>query len=172
MEDIDIVVQAVNGNKNSFAELMHLREKKLYKIAYMYVKNEQGALDIVGETVYKAYSNINKLKNYEYFDTWLVKIAVNAAMDYLRKNKATVHIDDLSIGEQFVDASTIELYTLIDMLDSKQKTVIILKYFEGYRITEISKIMGCTESNVKNYLHKGLTKLRLDLKEELIYDRA
>lgn len=172
MEVIDIVVRTVNGDKDAFAELIHLREKKLYKIAYMYVKNEQSALDIVGETVYRAYLNIKKLKNCEYFDTWLVKVAINAAMDYLRKNRATVRLDDLNIGEQFVDSSQIELYSLIDMLDSKQKTVIILKYFEGYRITEISKIMGCTDSSVKNYLHRALTKLRLNLKEELIYDRA
>ncbi|MDF2672877.1 MAG: polymerase subunit sigma-70 [Clostridiales bacterium] len=172
MKDIDLVVLAVKGNKNAFSELIHIREGKLYKIAYMHVKNEQGALDIVGETVYRAYLNIKKLKNCQYFDTWLVKIVTNAAMDYLRKNKPSVPFDNLAIGEPFADASTIELYSLVDKLDSKQKTVIILKYFEGYKISEISNIMDCTESSVKNYLHKALTRLRLELKEEVVYDRA
>ena len=172
MENIDLVVQAVQGNKDAFSELIHIREKKLYKIAYMYVKNEQGALDIVGDTVYRAYLNIKKLKSCEYFDTWLVRIVTNAAMDYLKKNKVTVPLDCLNIGEPFADASTIELYGLVDTLEPKQKTVIILKYFEKYKISEISNIMGCNESSVKNYLHKALTKLRLELKEEIVYDRA
>lgn len=172
MESIDLVIEAVKGDKDAFSELIHIREKKLYKIAYMYVKNEQGALDIVGEAIYRAYLNIKKLRSYEYFDTWLVRIVTNTAMNYLRKNKPAVPFDDLVIGKPFDDASEIELYSLIDKLDSKEKTVIILKYFEEYRISEISNIMDLTESSVKNCLHRALTKLRLELKEEIVYDRA
>lgn len=172
MENMDLVTAAAKGDKNAFSELIHIREKKLYKIAYMYIKNEQGALDIVGEAVYRAFLNIKKLRNYEYFDTWLVKIVTNAAMDYLRKNKPVIPFDDLVIGEPFAGGYEIELYSLIDKLDSKEKTVIILKYFEEYKITEIASMMDWTESSVKNYLHRALSKLRLELKEEIVYDRT
>lgn len=172
MKDIDMVKLAINGDKNAFSEIIHQREKKLYRIAFMYVKNEQGALDIVGEAVYKAFLNIRKLKNCEFFDTWLVRITINAAMDYLRKNKFTVPLDEVIIADPYSNVSVVELYSLVDQLDPKQKTVVILKYFQDYKISEIAEIMDCTESSVKNYLHKALTKLRCDLKEGLAYDRA
>lgn len=170
MQDLDMTKLAVKGDKDAFSELMHSRERKLYKIAYMYVKNEQGALDIVSEAVYRAYLSIKKLKSPEYFDTYLVKIVINAAMDYLRKNRITVPIEDSQACINFSGESSVELYSLIDNLDSKQKTVVILKYFEEYTIPEISRIMNCSQSSVKNYLHKALVKLRLELKEELDYE--
>ena len=170
MQDLVTIVLAVKGDKNAFSELMHSREKKLYKIAFMYVKNEQGALDIVSEAVYRAYLNIKKLKTPEFFDTWLVKIVINSSMDYLRKNRITVPIEDAEVCAHLSDGPSVELYSLIDCLDSKLKTVIILKYFEEYTIPEISKIMNCPESSVKNYLHKALVKLRLELKEGLEYE--
>lgn len=77
--DMETIEKAQKGDAQSFYELITERRELLYKTAYLYVKNEQDALDIVGETVYHAFRSIGKLKHPEYFTTWLVKILINQA---------------------------------------------------------------------------------------------
>ena len=64
-------------DKAVFIELFHQREEVLYRIAYMYVKNEDDALDIVNEAVCKAYSSVKRLKEPKYFNTWITRILIN-----------------------------------------------------------------------------------------------
>ncbi len=58
------------------------------------MKNEQDALDIVSSTVFKAYLNINKLKEPKLFTTWLIRILINTATDQLKEISKITYIDD------------------------------------------------------------------------------
>ena len=72
-----LVQQAQNGCDESFEKLINSYKEYLYKTAFLYVKNEHDALDIYQETVYKAYINIQKLRNTKFFKTWIIKILIN-----------------------------------------------------------------------------------------------
>jgi RNA polymerase sigma-70 factor (ECF subfamily) len=63
--DIEKIKKAKKGDDQSFYELITEHRELLYKTAYLYVKNEQDALDIVGETVYHAFRSIGKLKRFD-----------------------------------------------------------------------------------------------------------
>ncbi|MTK13271.1 MAG: RNA polymerase subunit sigma-70, partial [Clostridiaceae bacterium] len=94
MNDISIVTKAQKGDDIAFSELINSCKEKLYKIAFAYLKNEEEALDIVSDTIYKAYMDINKLKNPQYFNTWITRIRINGAINRLKKNKRIVLIDE------------------------------------------------------------------------------
>ena len=72
-----LIKQSQYGNDNSFEKLMDIYESYLYKMAFLYLKNEHDALDIYQETVLKAYMNISKLKDPKSFKTWITKILIN-----------------------------------------------------------------------------------------------
>lgn len=154
-------------DKKLFLKLIDERKEVLYKTAYMYVKNQQDALDILDETIYKAYSSLNKIREEKYFNTYVTKILINSSIDFIRKNKRIVYMEEIvsEDNERGFKEEKLDLFTAIDKLPEMEKTIIILKYFQELKIKEISEIMKIPESSIKNYLHKALTILRCDLKE-------
>lgn len=81
-------------DKFEFAQRLQSDKARYYRIAYSYVKNEQDALDIVGDATCKALLNLRSLKNPEYFGTWMTRIVINCALDQLRRSSRVTFLDD------------------------------------------------------------------------------
>jgi RNA polymerase sigma-70 factor, ECF subfamily len=156
-----------NIDEELLQRLIEVDRHRLYRIAYVYVKNQEDALEIVQETVYKAFLNIRKLKEPQYFNTWITRIIVNSSLDYIKTKGKVIYIQGeeelYKVGTE--DKEYLDLYEAVDKLQGLYKTVIILKYFEDLTIKDIAKILEISESNVKNYMHKALKLLRVELKE-------
>jgi len=163
---------AQKGDDNAFYELINERKNQLYKTAYAYVKNKEEAMDIVSETVYKAYISIKKLKEPSLFNTWLTRILINTSLDCLKKTSKIIPLDENLRTDEFIipkdNEQIIDLKVAVDRLNGKLKTIVILKYFQDMTLVEIAKILKCPLGTVKTMLHKALGELRLDLKEELL----
>ena len=164
-----LVQQAQNGCDESFEKLINSYKEYLYKTAFLYVKNEHDALDIYQETVYKAYINISKLRNTNFFKTWITKILINNVnMKNRHYNKFQDGQVEDYIGE--IEYSNIEenidLYDSINKLGEKYKTPVILQYFHDLTIPQIAEIMECNENTVKSYIRRAKKKLYDILKEE------
>ncbi|WP_411680995.1 sigma-70 family RNA polymerase sigma factor [Clostridium thailandense] len=177
MNDIDIVIKAQNGDDAAFSQLIKSCKEKLYKTAFAYLKDEEEALDVVSDTVYKAYMNISKIKNPEFFSTWITRILINSAINRLKKNKRVILIDEYEKFDSFIPISSdialevpksIDLYNAIDKLNVKSRSIIILKYFQDMTISEISRVLKIPEGTIKVYLQRSLKKLKVELGEELI----
>ena len=139
MEEILLVKKAIKGDRNSFEELINIYFDRLYKEAYLRCKYEDDAKEIVQETIYKAYKSINTLKEPKYFKTWISKILINVANDYLRKNGMIDlnHKEDDYICEVHNDNNVevkIDLYNAIDELEDKYKDAIILRYINDLKL--------------------------------------
>lgn len=175
MNDIDIVNKAQKGDADAFSTLITSCKENLYKIAFAYLKSEEEALDIVSDTIYKAYMDIDKLQNPEYFNTWITRILINNAINRLKKNKRIVLIDEYEKIEDlnsevsdigFDVPRSVDLYNAIDKLNVKSKSIIILRYFQDMTISEISEVLKMPEGTIKVYLHRALKKLKIELEEE------
>lgn len=145
-------------------------KQKFYKIAFVYLRNREDSLDIVQDSVLKSYLYLDKLKDIDALDKWFTKLLINTAKDFIRKNSKIIYLENSNIDD-FIKNSNKDNQTfneIIECLDLDLKGVIILKYFYGYKINEISEILGISESQVKNKLHKSLKLLRRDIKEEIL----
>ncbi|MEQ7052793.1 sigma-70 family RNA polymerase sigma factor [Paenibacillaceae sp. P-4] len=167
MNKTDLARQAIAGDEDSFTLLIQEKRESIYRMAYTYVRNKEDALEIVQETVYRAFISIHKLKQPQYFSTWLTKIAVNCSLDYIRKSKKVVYLDKEHEGSytQAGREEALDLYEALDRLDEKTKTVIMLRYFEDIPLKEIAEVMDAPLSSVKSILYRGLQKLKLNLGE-------
>lgn len=137
----------------------------MYRLAYTYVQNEHDALDIVQESVYKAIRNSSSVTQESYIKTWLWRIVINTAIDFIRKNRNEVSIDTLSDRgkeDRYRDFDTIEA---LKILDEREKAVIILRFFEDQKIKDIAHILRENENTVKTILYRSLKKLKLELTE-------
>lgn len=155
--------------KEILIEYIKDNQEKLYRIAFSYSKNEEAALDIVQEAITKALKNINKLSEESYIKTWFYCILINESLQYIRKNKRILTYE-LEAIENKVDcnvdfAEGLDVYKYVQDLNEKLKTVIILRFFEDMKISEIAKITKTNESTVKSRLYKGLKELKRLIEE-------
>lgn len=162
--DMETIEKAQKGDAQSFYELITERRELLYKTAYLYVKNEQDALDIVGETVYHAFRSIGKLKHPEYFTTWLVKILINQALQTLKKSRSDWPLlTDRDVAQWeagFSVEDKLDLLEAVDRLAEPYKTVVILKYLHDLPNSQIAEILETPVGTVKTHLHRALKKLK------------
>lgn len=156
-------IKAQKGDKKAFLQLIEDDKEKLYRMAYLYVKNENDVLDIVQETITKAYSSIKNVKEERYFSTWLTKILINTALEFLRKQSMIIEIKEGLPEKQFPNMQIeekLDLLNAIEQLEDKFKTVIILRYYRDLPVQEIAVFLNCPEGTVKSNLHRAIQKLK------------
>lgn len=177
MDQSELVKKAQKGDDSAFSQLIHLYKEKLYKIAYAYLRSEENSLDAVSETIYKCYFNIKRLKEPRYFNTWIIKILINSCKDTLKSSNKVIYIDEYTkvdsddmdaLETELKIASNLDLYSAIDKLNDKFRTIIILKYFEDMTISQISEVLDIPEGTIKVYLRRAISVLRIELGEECI----
>ena len=132
--------------------------ERYYRLAYSYMRNEDDALDVVQESAYRAIRDCRKVRNKDYLSTWIYRIVVNTALDMLRRKKKENITED-----QYQD---LELRTVLNQLDDKSRTIILLRYFEDLKLEDIADIVGDNLNTVKARLYRSLKKLRLNLEAE------
>lgn len=164
-----LVKQAMRGSPKAFGALVRQEQETLYRMAYLYVRNEEDALDVVQESVLKAYKSLKSLREPDYFHTWLVRVTINTAQDLLRRQRRTLPLEE---GVEFPAPQTLppeevmDLHQALAKLPEKVQEVVKLKYFDGYTIREISAATGMPPGTVSVYLRRAISKLRETLKEE------
>lgn len=149
-----------------FTEYILQNKNSFYRVAYSYVKNEQDALDIVQESIYKGLANIEKLQSVDALKPWFYRMLINTAIDYIRKNKKYVQIDeDIDIEEPvtYDQDSEIDLQEALKNLPEEYKSVIVLRYFEDMKISDIADILELNVNTVKTRLYKGLKLLKIHI---------
>lgn len=140
--------------------------EKYYRMAYSYVHSESDAQDIVQEAAYKAIYHAKKLKDPDFADTWICRIVINEAMNYIKKNKKTyVELEEVDVGREEV-YEDVDLRAAIDRLSPKDKTIIVLRFFEDMSLEQIAEICDENVNTIKSRLYRTLKKLKIDLQEE------
>lgn len=150
--------------KHEYAEWMTQNRQRFYRIAYSYVKNEQEALDIVSEAVYRGLIHIKDLREPEYLNTWMTRIVINTALEMIRKNSRLAVLEDylpeVGAAEKIEQEIRFDLYEALDTLDAEDKSYVILKYFEDCSFKEISELLDIPESTVKSKVYRCLERMR------------
>lgn len=138
-----------------------------YRLAYSYVKNKDDALDIVQDSIYKAITSSDSLQDLEYMHTWFCRIIINTSLDFLKKKKRIIIgnedlLDKMDLGT-FDDYENLDLSKALDELPEIYRHVIILRYFEDFKIKEIAQILNENINTIKSRLYKALEILKIQL---------
>ena len=153
-------------NNEEFATRVESIRTKLYKTALTYLGSEALALDAVDEAVYKALCGKWKLRQPEFFDTWITRILINECHNELRRQKRYRPLDTLSetASEEF---DSLPLKEALGCLPKDLKDVIILRFFGGYTVAETAQTLHIPAGTVATRQRKALQLLRLELEEEV-----
>lgn len=147
-------------------------KENFYRLAFSYVKNQQDALDIVQDSIYKAIRSVGKLNDPLVIRSWFYRIVVNTAFDFLRRQKKVLAVDEdtlelLSSGQEDV-YHNLDLERAIDQLPPKYRSIIILKYFEDLTIEEVAQVMDENINTVKTRLYRALRLLKLEITDHFM----
>lgn len=145
-----------------FIETVSNNKTAMYRLAYSIVLNAEDAEDIVGETILKAFSHLEKLRNYKKMKAWIFQILVNESKSYLKKRNRIELVEDSSLfiqNEGKKDTAS-DLLELVCQLDDSFREVLILYYFEEFSVKEIAKILTIPEGTVKSRLSRAREELK------------
>lgn len=184
-DDNQLILKAQNGDNVAFEQLVMRYDRHVLNIAYGYRNDRDDADDIYQEVFLRVYKGLKNFQSRSKFSTWLYRITVNVCIEFKRKGNVRKHesLDNASYDEgnpiSFeatidsglrTDESILEnetnslIQTEVDKLPQQLKMAFTLKYYQGLKIKEISKMMNCTEGTIKSYLFTSSRKLREKLK--------
>lgn len=141
--------------------------EKLYRLAFSYVKNEQDALDVVQDSVYKAMKYAGQVKQKEYIKTWLWRIVMNTAVDAIRRRAQFVGGDQIQEQGQEDRYEDTDVLSALEELEERERKVVVLKYFEEWTIKEIADCLQVNQNTIKSILYRALKKLKTKMEEEI-----
>lgn len=166
-----LVRQAKRGNHEAFIKLIQDYEGVLYNTAYRFLRNEEDVADVLQETIMIAFEKIKQVKDDRYFNTWLCKILINQCQKVLRNRQFFYELDDVAIEVNEKESNKLFLDDLLINLDKSHSIVLMLYYYQGFSIKEISKILDEPVGTIKSRLSRGRQRLKdKKLKEELRHD--
>ena len=152
-------------NENEYAARVEQLRKQLYRTAVMYMGSEQIALDAVDEAVYKGLKSLKKLRQPEYFNTWMTRILINECKTELRRRKRETPLDSIpEISSEALD--TLPLKEAVGHLPTELKEVIILRYFSDLTLAQTAESLSIPQGTVVTRQRRALKLLKLELSEE------
>ncbi|QNO16605.1 sigma-70 family RNA polymerase sigma factor [Alkalicella caledoniensis] len=140
---------------------MEQAKGRLYRIGYSFLKNEQDSLEAIQETTYRAYKNIKKLKEPNYFNTWVTRIHINYCISQQKVVQRAVPLcPEMFSTEEFNPTVKLDMDHALEKLKPQYKQVIVLKYFEDLSIEDIAKVMEAPEGTIKTWSRRALSCLK------------
>ena len=170
-----IIKKAVAGDRNAFRLLVLEHSRAMFNLAWRLSSDEAAAEDIVQEAFIKAWRKIGKFRMESSFKSWLHRITVNTAMDYLRKRSRRNQFE-MEEPEWDPSIATAEMPTLDRQIDIRthtqaamkdlsdiERSALMLKHFEGHSIDEISQMLEITSGACKQTIFRAVKKMRVAL---------
>lgn len=159
-----LVKKAKQGDKEALVQLIMAQKQDYYKLAYIYMKNKDDALDAMADMIAIVYEKIHQLKKAEAFYSWSKTILVNCCKKLLKERNKVISLeaieeqvseDELGIKEEHI---SLEGYLL--KLNEKHREVLKLRYFLDMDYRTISDILRIQPGTVKSRISIGLKKLK------------
>jgi RNA polymerase sigma-70 factor (ECF subfamily) len=183
-----VVVKKVQaGDVAAFDKLILKYRERVYSIIYNLCANREDAADLTQGTFIKAFQSINRFQGQSSFFTWLYRIAVNATLTHLRKNKLRTFFSFERITEEDKSSEILEALTdktgadrevfvkelqeklneALQKLSINHRMVVTLFEIDGLSHNEIAEIMSCSVGTVRSRLHYAKQLLQADLQSYL-----
>jgi RNA polymerase sigma-70 factor (ECF subfamily) len=172
--DKDLVSRVQQGDKSAFDLLVIKYQYKIVQLVNRYVKDPSEAQDVAQESFIKAYRAIGNFRGDSAFYTWLYRIAINTAKNYLvaRSRRSSDYEIDIDDAEQIQNAPELKgmdtpeqhllneeiletIKAAIEKLPEEMRIAITLREFEGMSYEEIADAMECPVGTVRSRIFRA-----------------
>ncbi len=172
-----LIKQAQNGNKSAWMKLIAQYESQVFNYALRMVGHRDDALDLMQDIFISVFRNLSSFRGESQFKTWLYRIAHYRCVEYYRRRKPTLSLDDepemMDESNQHCPSTSAEhtsqaqaLGKAMQTLSVNQRVVVELKFFHHFTFDEIANQIGVSSNTVKSRLYAALDKLKNILEVE------
>ena len=155
----------VSLDKEEYSRRVFQIHGQLYKTALLYMGNESQAQDALSEAIYRGLISVRKLREVQYFDTWITRILINECKKIHRRTRREQLVDTLpETAKEAFDA--LPLKEAIYKLPPEFKEIIILRYFAGMTLAQSADSLGIPLGTAATRSRRALQLLKLELAEE------
>ena len=176
--DSELVDLARSGDADAFRELVLQHSQRVFGTAFRVTGSAEDADDVVQETFLRAYRKLHLFDGRSQFSTWLHRITVNCAMDLMRKKtrRDAREISDEGVSEIRMIATDPrpdrmaasgevgrQVEKVLRSLSPTERTVFVLRHFEGHTSKEISQMLGMRSGAIRNAVFRAVKKMRSSL---------
>jgi RNA polymerase sigma factor (sigma-70 family) len=178
-----LIEKSQRGDNHAFGKLVGLWFKRIYNVTLKYFGNHDLAMEVTQKTFISAYDHIADLKDIRSFKYWIYKIAINHCHEEDRRQKRVnwfsifqhdearkikeIHLDPEK--EYYQKEMEQVMHNLLKLIPEEQKTVIIMKEYEGMKFREIAETLGISENTAKSRMYYGLNSLKKMMNKSGIY---
>jgi len=172
--DQQLVKRVQKGDKHAFDLLVLKYQHKIFGLISRYVHDSSEVQDVAQEAFIKAYRAIGRFRGDSAFYTWLYRIAINTAKNYLVSRSRRPPDTDVEIGdaeyfegsgklrgggspeqELFKDELEKEVYGAIEQLPEDLRTAVMLREFDGMSYEQIAEVMQCPVGTVRSRIFRA-----------------
>ena len=166
--DIIQQLQHPATRESAFSKIVYEYQESLYWQIRRLVLIHDDANDILQNTFMKAWSAIDSFRGESKISTWLFRIAINEALNFLEKKKQTIRLDDSesNIADKLQsdayfdgDETQLQLQQAISQLPEKQRVVFNMKYFDEMKYEDMSEMLGTSVGALKASYHHAVKKI-------------
>jgi len=185
MSEEEVILRAQRGDNQAFDHLMQGVQGRIYALLYNMTSSKEDAEDLLQDVFIKAHKALPKFKGNSSFYTWVYRIGVNRAINFVkrRKKRQGLSLDDLDLGIErdpaLVDMANSEtpdrairlkelqekLNVALQSLSEKHRTVVIMHDIQGMPHHEIAEVLGCSSGTVRSRLFYARRELQAILSE-------
>jgi len=169
--DAQLVNAALNGQKDAFAVLVNRYERPVRLLAINILRDYHLASDVAQDAFVHAFENLTALRKADAFGPWLMKITHRCALDTIRKRARLAPLDITAVAATIekpdgqLDEDNKQLLAAVVKLPKAERQVIMLRYFSGHCVRDVSEIVGRSVGTVTKQLSRAHQRLRKILKE-------
>jgi RNA polymerase sigma-70 factor (ECF subfamily) len=180
-EDVQLVEEALGGNQLSFQLLIERYQERIFGLARHYTKSAVEVEDIVQDTFLKAYRRLESFQRQSSFSTWLYRIAVNTALDFLKRmgrspvqavedpelsaapvraqagSGVSIAGPDARLRREEIGRITTEV---LDELPEIFRTVLVLREFEDLSYQQMADVLGVSIGTVESRLFRARARFK------------
>ena len=166
--EFELITEAQQGNRSAFGELVRRHRAGVINVVYRMCGDANLAEDMAQEAFLRAWQKFAGYQPRSPFRNWVYRIATNAALDVLRKEKEMLNIDDVSIASPSVGPETLlardelgeRIRLAILSLPPASRAVLVLREYENLSYREIAETLDIPVGTVMSRLNFARTKLR------------
>lgn len=171
IDDETLVSEILAGSQLAFGVLIKRYERLIYRVCVRHCQTGDAAMDLTQNVFLKIHQRLASFSGSGSFKGWMLRLAHNECVDWLRKHRherLAVDLDDVELpaaeaapeSELSQEQNRRVLQAELAKLSEKHRLALNLRYFEQFSLNEIAEVLECTEGTVKNILFRAMSKLR------------